>query len=83
MARKREDYIANLMGQIKEIYSDLKVKGVSPSGITFKEEPRSNTKIDKNWAKKYDAARLYLKRSGDNLGKIKIVCHSIDQMDLQ
>lgn len=83
MARKREDYIANLIGQIKEIYSDLKVKGVSPNGITFKEGSRSNTKIDKNWAKEYDTAQLYLKRSGANLDKIKIVCHSIDQMDLQ
>lgn len=69
----------NLIEEIKNTCSELKSAGVDLCNLKFREKHKP-VGTDKEWAKKYNTARLNLKRSGVDLSKIKLVCHGIDRV---
>lgn len=76
---EEKNIIDNLIKEIKLTCSELKESGVDLCNLKFRERHKP-VGTDKDWAKKYDEARFRLKRSGADLGKIKLVCHGIDRV---
>ena len=77
--REKYDELEELIEQIRSVCDEIKSYGKKLSEVTFKEPPKPDSKISKKWPVEYDEARLRLKRSGADLSKIKLICHSVDR----